>query len=420
MARYLTKKDFNTPGARNIFKKRVRYLADMNRRHQNHINVINFNHGEKIFYGRVNHYYAPIAIDTTDNSTPIGTIKHSAQSSDPVRAVDFVAQTFDMMCEQIKKDAARGKLVSSAYLTNLRAFKGYEDPSVLYRDYRRDYAKKIKTKIQKKNLKFTNFEEFISIFLQETQFALSTSPFTYPGFIKSKYNSILSTGLAIEIAPVSYNSDLTKIAAFVNSTNWDYFVTTCSSFGFMVDQNVPWRIVADMSREASNYRAQNFNIETKPLELLYRHAGYMYMSQFLDDLLELYNSARLPKFEETTFCDGKTITTRFYSRAYTLQQVTELFPSDKKLALYCTLRLNEEKPNLHNETKKMIIKDCLNYFHGGVSFGRVLTIFENCISKTFDSIGSYTYIKKSIEAQTEQAKERLEQLDGGAGAISNY
>ena len=75
---------------------------------------------------------------------------------------------------------------------------------------------------------------------------------------------------------------------------------------------------------------------------------------------------------------------------------------------------------MHNETKKMIIKDCLNYFHGGVSFGRVLTIFENCISKTFDSIGSYTYIKKSIEAQTEQAKERLEQLDGGAGAISNY
>tara|TARA_R100001163_G_C5064000_1_gene201449 strand:- start:109 stop:1371 length:1263 start_codon:yes stop_codon:yes gene_type:complete len=420
MAKYLTKKESAQAGARQHFRKRVRYLADMKRQNAEHINVVDFNKGEKIFYGRVNRYYAPITLDISNNGPPIKTIKMSRDSTQPIQAVSFVAETFDLMCEQFKKDAARGKLVPSAYLTNLRAYKGFQDPQALYAKYRRDYANRIKNKIQRKNLKFTNFDEFVSLFLQETQFALQTSPFTYPGFIKSKYNNILTTGLAIEIAPISYNSDFTKMAAFVNSPNWKYFAKTCSSFGFMIDQNVPWRIVADMSRTASTYRSNNLNIRTAPLELLYTPAGFMYMSHFLDDLLELYNNVRVSKFEETTFCDGKLITTRYNTRAYTADQIYKLFTPEKKIALYCTLRLNEEKSNLHDNAKKMIINDCLSFYQGGMNMGTVLKNFENCISKTFDSIGSYTYIKNNIEKQTELALENQKQLDGAPSVISNY
>ena len=80
--------------------------------------------------------------------------------------------------------------------------------------------------------------------------AIDRQPFTYTGFIKSRNCTVMNTGLAIEIADLEYTNDVEKIANFRQSMNWEYFVNTCDTYGFMVDYNVPWRIVADIGSDA--------------------------------------------------------------------------------------------------------------------------------------------------------------------------
>ena len=94
------------------------------------------------------------------------------------------------------------------------------------------------------------------------------------------------------------------------------------------------------------------------------------------------------------------------------------------MIVYCTLRLNETKPNLSDNAKKMIINDCLNMYQGSTTFGRVLRIFENSIAKTFDSMGSYSYIKKTMQAKLEAVESRnpynITVSRGGGSVISSY
>ena len=72
----------------------------------------------------------------------------------------------------------------------------------------------------------------------------------------------------------------------------------------------------------------------------------------------------------------------------------------------------------------MIINDCINLYQGKTSFGRVLRIFENSIAKTFDSMGSYSYIKKTMETKIDAAESRnpynLTVSRGGGSVISSY
>ena len=42
------------------------------------------------------------------------------------------------------------------------------------------------------------------------------------------------------------SNDDGKAQAFIDSNNWEFFVNAAATYGFMVDKNVPWRLVADI------------------------------------------------------------------------------------------------------------------------------------------------------------------------------
>ena len=77
--------------------------------------------------------------------------------------------------------------------------------------------------------------------------------------MKNRRTPITITGLAIEIADVNAANDNAKMELFANSINWEFYLTAARSFGFMVDLDVPWRLVADIGSSvmlsASRYGA---------------------------------------------------------------------------------------------------------------------------------------------------------------------
>jgi hypothetical protein len=194
----------------------------------------------------------------------------------------------------------------------------------------------------------------------------------------------------------------------------------------MIDKNIPWRIVADISPGAMKSRTSRYLIGGPSwlFGTMYAPAALPYLDFFVDDLLELYRLTRRNKIQVTSFCDGRTLTRFLTPMTYTTREAHRYFTLERIMLVYCTFRLNETKPNLSDNVKKMIINDCLKMYQGNMLFGRVLRIFENSIAKTFDSMGSYSYIKKTMQAKLDEVERRhpfnITVSRGGGSAISSY
>ena len=96
-------------GAKNLFKKRTIYRANMNEYARTYPNIVDFNLGEKFFYGRTSMFFEPIIFrtDLAQLSPLDGPINQVARNP---RAINFVADVFNQMFAQFRKAQMLGKL----------------------------------------------------------------------------------------------------------------------------------------------------------------------------------------------------------------------------------------------------------------------------------------------------------------------
>ena len=66
------------------------------------------------------------------------------------------------------------------------------------------------------------------------------------------------SGLVIDIANIEPNNDQIKYKSFYQSKNWDFFLNACNTYGFMVDCNMPNRIIADINSAAMQEKMANY------------------------------------------------------------------------------------------------------------------------------------------------------------------
>ncbi len=121
MSKYFVEK--NGESTRSLFLKKTIYSGTMAQSGSN--NVVSINFAEKIYYGRLDRQFNVIMPRT-------GRLKKLSNSADPNRpqqVADFVADMFQQMVLQFKKRAAQGKISSNQdFLSNLKVYKGYQDP----------------------------------------------------------------------------------------------------------------------------------------------------------------------------------------------------------------------------------------------------------------------------------------------------
>lgn len=409
-------KNKNKESSKLLFEKRQIYRYDMNAQNQKHI--VDFFRAEKILYGRISPDFQPIAVKRARLVTIPG-----SEPRQVITVADFVADMYKRLSGVFQKSIISGQISKNEpYLSNLVAYKGYEDPALKYEDYRLMYYKAIAQKFRQHKIKVRDFDHFMKNLFKVVGNAFAAQPLTYCGFIKSTHCSTMVTGLAIEIADLKYQDDSTKISQFVQNKNWDFYVNSCNAFGFMVDLNVPWRIVADLQSTAMKEAAARYG---HPYFIGdgFNTAIGQYLPTFISEMHRLYQVVKLNSFTEHVQCsDGSTKSKKVIPETYRYNDLKIKYGGRYFLKYYLQIRLKEERPDMPTEQNKQMVKAYLDTTALSKPLEQIARSFESIINKTFDKPGSASYIIKSEQAQREASFERGETntIEVTTGDFSSY
>jgi hypothetical protein len=380
-------KDSNNETTLELFNKNIVYRGKAFESGQS--NLIDFNFVEKALYGKVNRNFVPIVLNP--NLSTLKNFKNSANPQQNLQALGFVVDAFESLSQQFKKAEQSGKIYSGdSNLTNLKVYKSYKNYKINYQSYQVDFINALKTNMNINNI--YNFQIFIKELLSTVSIVTRTFPMSMPAYTKSRLNSLTNTGLVIEIADAPYDNDDQKISQFVNSKNWGFYVNACNSYGFMIDINAPWRLIADLDSEAMIGYASQYGLRTTSdvLNFNFKTIHNEFFNNFPSLLLQLYNEV-VPRFI-TTFdeCGSKLIQTE----RYTLESLREKFSNDFFMKFYFDLRFSEEESQFGEAEKKRIIKDCLQISKAQDNRA-ALNRFERFVNQPFDYRGSLSYVVKA-------------------------
>jgi hypothetical protein len=403
----------NGTGPKAFFEKRARYekytrfsigiyldaIGGANT--EGYKNLVDFNHGEKLLYGRVDRHFVPMEVD----STKIKKFSTKLAANNAVGALNFVADAFnDLVLEFQKRTFIKAIDPADPFLSTPVVYRAYQNPQSSYTEHRRIYFNTIAGLFKKRSIKVKNFDQFIDHFLPMLERSAHRNPITRTAFIKSRRCPMGTSGLVIEIANLNPSNDQEKIDQFVNSRNWDFYVSTCAAYGFMVDRFVPWRLVADIGSSPTKSPifdyAEKYGFKSTDdiIDNLYVPAHLNYYRVFKSDLLTLYNTVKLKSFLERQECDGGTITRTIRPTVYTPTTYYSEFSEQYFLKLYLKIRFFEEESQFSDSERNLIIDDCIEIYLLNRNVQEALDLFEKMLNKTFDYRGSLSYIVKHLKA----------------------
>ena len=393
-------KKSNGETAKNLFDKSLIY--DFKMINPNYENLISFEFAEKYLYGRVKTNYVPMELST---QLPLSSLSITNQSNHSFQAVSFVVDAFVELSSQFDKKAAIAQIsTTDRHLSKLEVQKAYESPKTLYNSHVKTIKDSVVKSILKNNIRFSNFNEFLTAVTPIIIKMSKNVPFTYSGFIKSRYCPMTVSGLVIEIAAADSANDEKKIAEFKNSPNWEFYLNACKSYGFSVDINNPWRLVADIGSTAmlQYASAYGYNTTNAILNVGYSEAQRTFMPIMTTILLEIYTSSRR-QYNIIERCqDGSTIPKIVDPIRYSFSDVESLMSETDVLKLYMAIRMVEDETVLteQQENNIMIRMKQLYRLKGLMPTVRE---FEAIIASTYNESGSLTdLVKRDIVRKQEE------------------
>jgi hypothetical protein len=381
---------------KNLYNKRLRYKNAVEISTENYSNVVDFNFAEKHLYGRTSRLFVPMVV--SDPRTDIINIRGSKFDGN-FRALNFVEESFNEMTYQFKKSVMSKKIsAADPYLSELQVYKAYEDPYKLYSEHLKIYKDAIDSIFKDSNTSIINFNDFLAKLMPYLKKTARKQPFTFPAFVKSNYCPAHVSGLVIEIADISPAADVEKILKLTYSPNWEYYLNACRSYGFMVDKLYPGRLVADIASSPMLQKAAVHGIGStdKILRVVYRPAHRGHYREFRNIMLRFYNQTKYPSFEAVNCGSSRKVSVKTtrpldYTPAIFRERYSDLF----FFRLYCTIRFVEEESPFTDNEKHILLDDCMELFR--ISPRSAIDAFERILNKTFDYMGSLSYIKKKFD-----------------------
>ena len=379
----------NRESTRDLFNKRLVYYSHT---HRAGTNLVDFSYAEKRLYGRVNRMYVPIIAN--NYILELKGIRADISQLKWATALNCVVDAFTELSYQFKKKIMKNEIdPTSQYLANLNVHKAYVDPKRLYRTHLTTYVRTLGATIKNENIKFVNFTTFMKKIMPRIEATVREYPFTLPAFMKSTYCPINASGLAIEIADLDPSNDKVKWKEFYQSNNWGFYLNACANYGFMVDQHIPWRLVADiasgpMLRYAAPYEVRDTDTF---LRAAYEPAHKNYFDIFKETFYQLYSANRQKRV--TTAVVVNPDQTRLKIRrpnTYTRDALYTRYDDYYFLTLYCKIRFIEEESHFTQQEQEKIIDNIIELAQ--INFAEGLDIFELLLNKTFDYSGSLSYI----------------------------
>ncbi len=205
---------------------------------------------ELIFYGRVD-AQGSIVVPRKEKirALPGGRTKS-------LFALDFVVDAFKDLKKNVYALQREGCLATEnpdgtieLYLASFEPVRAYKSPMKGYNSQLKRIYNSFLDLYMKGENQYTevmNFEEFRQAFQYFVKHYLHGMPFNFSSLVISPFNSVLGTGLAIDIAELDAGEDPVKEEKFLDNSRLKLYQNLAQEYGFYIDKNVPWRLVADL------------------------------------------------------------------------------------------------------------------------------------------------------------------------------
>ena len=359
----------NGQGARNLFGERINYKVNAfpyGPDNQLLPPIKDFSFAEMRLYGRINKNHDVIIIN------PVRLAKIPT-SVDNLRAANFVVDAFEDMVRDFQKASFANKISSDdPYLSDLRATRGFIDPNSQYAVYVGNLVKYFTNHYltPKSRRRIVNFSSFIPVFIRFLEETSAIRPITKTAFIASTFCDASISGLAIYVGGYNAGDDRVK-EEFINSPNFSFFKSVALNRGFSIDQNTPWRLVANISsppmlRYASRYGAPT---EDAVLSRFYERGYGEDIINLKKLALECYNAfvALHPRnFDAGGVC----------MQPISLQDFVKEYPSLFWVDPYINVRYNEQKKPTSMAAKGIVGKQARDIYAASGIYGIIQHVNE--------------------------------------------
>jgi len=170
--------------------------------------------------------------------------------------LNFVSLAFNQLLIEMNKYLAKNLIPSNQ--TVFRQFTPGQAFSAAYQPYHRYMTSLLNmftSYLEYRNIehRVSNFDDFVEeffIFIRDNVTAHG-SPFTFSSYVTSNLVPPHISGLIIDLFfGANPADDLPKQNVFVNDINFSFFKNLANKFGFAVDRNIPWRLIANLNSES--------------------------------------------------------------------------------------------------------------------------------------------------------------------------
>ena len=290
-----------------------------------------------------------------------------------VYALNFVADAFNAMAAYLRELELKGKLNKNVFFHPLVAYKGWQKTNKMYRDHSRILYDLFVNKYMlsnraRLNRQVTSYDDYVPLFNDYLNFTINQRvPFTKSGFMLNLDCPHSVSGLVIEIAKESDASDDRNkyFTYFRKRRQMSIYVETAAKFGFYVDMNMPWRLVANLESPAweqnpilkeivDKYFPEGYNVQ-KVFDNYY-HKSYesdvpslkVFTMQYYNSLVRKRPSFQMPRVCPSVGGAGRTYYSAGKVRRKTIRrQQIRMDQLDKRyddlfwLRAYMQIRLKE-------------------------------------------------------------------------------
>ena len=357
--------------------------------------VVDFNFAEKTLYGRVDRTHAPVIPDQ-QFIVPVAVQNGEGPT---ILLMNFVADQYLDFEAHFANACKMGLLPQDdPVFGSLQAKRGYLDASTLYESYSDNlmglYANQFLTNFAKD---ITGFEDYLRYFPQYMAQVSEIFPITFSGFQRSRQSTLFSSGLAIDIAGVSFSNDEQKQTMLFDSRSFEFYLGLAKQYGFSVNKRNPGVLISDLASPVTTEYREKYGLSSVNLVFSSQFTKTLYsdLPELTYMMIEGYNSFVNSNRIKTKFkvCNNK-LQQRIIKRNY-LDKINHIEYNNIINIYIITRNIEEGRP-----FSQIKIRDIIN------TASRMLKISENSMldyvdaqfaSKYNQKDGSLTYYKRKLQ-----------------------
>ena len=236
----------NNAGSRSTFYDRALYKDEVYPEGTNFPRNINFWY-EKPMYGKVDREGNAVYFDENQSI-----MKALSGDDGNLLSPYFVADAFSHMQSYLRRATYQGNISSEgSNLTLLRPKKAWVSSQQEYSKYINMLYEVFVDTFLEQDASLHNhirtFDTFMDVFMMFAHRIARKFPITRTGFLMSRHYDTMCSGLGIELGSHDHGEDIDKQIHYIEDPNFEFYVRAAKQFGFYVDKNAPWRLVANLS-----------------------------------------------------------------------------------------------------------------------------------------------------------------------------